>query len=182
MKALLGSLLCYVFAVAQCFAIKGGPVYPGGSSVTTTGTFAGVLLPTDSSQANSIALFSITLPTSGLGTGPLVIFQTGETYTGTIQGISDPDSAKFSALLHATFPFLTTIQTGTDDKGNPIFTSTTVVASASGRLNGQFNTNTALNSVSSTRITGTANVQFAQFVNLIDSEIVYDVFGFRQSA
>ena len=95
----------------------------------TTGTFAGVLLPNeDSPGSNSIALFSITFPTTGLGTGALVIFQTGETYTGTVQGIVDPDSAVFSGLLDASFPFLFTTQTGTDDKGNPIFTTTTVIA------------------------------------------------------
>lgn len=182
MKAIFGVLLCYVFLSSQCLAIKGGPPYPGGGNVTTTGTFAGVLLPSDASRANSIALFSITLPTTGLGTGPLVIFQTGETYTGTVQGITDPNSANFFALLNATFPFLITTQTGTDTKGNPIFTTTTVIASASGRLNGQFASATQFNSTTSTRITGTADVQFAQFVNQVDSEIVYDVFGFRQGA
>jgi hypothetical protein len=179
MKAVFGVLLCYVLFASQCFAIKGGPIYSGPSNVTATGTFAGVLLPNEFSGSNSIGLFSINLPTTGLGTGPLFIFQTGETYTGTIQGIVDPDSAKFFALLNATFPFITTIQTGTDTNGNPTFTSETVVASASGRLNGQL-AGTSQNGSSSTRITGTADVQFAEFVNKVDSEIVYDVFGFRQ--
>lgn len=183
MKSILAVLLCYVFFSSQCYAISGGPVYGGGTNVTTTGTFAGVLLPNENSfRSNSIALFSIALPSSGLGTGLLVIFQTGETYTGTIQGIADPDSAKFFALLSATFPFLFTTQTGTDKDGNPTFTTTTVVASASGRLNGQFIANSTQFSTSSTRITGTADVQFAQFVNQVDSEIVYDVFGFRQGS
>ena len=184
MKAICAILLSYVFLSSQCYAISGGPVYPGGGNVGTTGTFAGVLLPSedDAQQgANSIALFSITMPTTGLGTGTLVIFQTGETYTGTIQGIADPDSANFYALLNATFPFLFTTQTGSDDKGNPVFTTTTVIASASGRLNGKFENNQQQFSSTSTRITGTADVQFAQFVNQIDSEIVYDVFGFKQA-
>jgi hypothetical protein len=30
------------------------------------------------------------------------------------------------------------------------------------------------------RLTGTANMEFSVFVNQIDSEVVYDVFGFRQ--
>ena len=183
MKSILAILLCYVFFSSQCYAISGGPIYGGGGNVMTTGTFAGVLLPNeDSPGSNSIALFSITFPTTGLGTGALVIFQTGETYTGTVQGIVDPDSAVFSGLLDASFPFLFTTQTGTDDKGNPIFTTTTVIASAAGRLNGKLIANPAQFSTSSTRITGTADVQFAQFVNQVDSEIVYDVFGFRQGS
>ena len=71
MKAILGVLLCYVLFSSQCFAIKGGPPYPGGTNIATTGTFAGVLQPTfdpsDPFQANSIGSFSLTLPTTGLG-------------------------------------------------------------------------------------------------------------------
>lgn len=195
MKGILGVLLCYVLFSSQCFAIDGGPVYPSPtgsptatptaiSNVVTTGTFAGVLLPNarKSPRSNSIALFSVSLPDSGLGSGPLVIFQTGETYTGTLQGTADPDSAKFFALINATFPFVTTTQTGTDANGNPIFTTQTVVAVASGRLNGQLIVNPIQGSAAPTRITGTADVQFAQFVNQVDSEIIYDVFGFRQGA
>lgn len=193
MKAILGVLLCYVFFSAQCFAIDGGPVYPTPtlspsatpnaiSNVVITGTFAGVLLPNakKSPGSNSIAIFSVPLPTSGLGSGPLVIFQTGETYTGTLQGIADPDSAKFYGLIDATFPLIITTPAGIDSNGQPVFTTTTVVATASGRLNGQLIANPLQGSTASTRITGTADVQFSQSVNRIDSEIIYDVFGFRQ--
>ena len=183
MKAIFGVLLCYVFFTSQCFAIKGGPVYPGATNVLTTGTYAAVMLPsaTESPFENSIGLFSINLPKTGLGTGTLVIFQTGQTYTGTIQGLTDPDSAQLHGLLNATFPYDITIQTSTDDNGNPVFTTQTVVAVASGQLNAQLKANAQQFSTSSVRITGTADVQFSLTVNNVDSEVKYDVFGFQQS-
>ena len=175
MKAILGVLLCYVFCTAQCFAHKGGPFDGGGVTIATTGTFAGVLLPDPniSPFENSIGLFTVVFPKTGLGTGSLVIFQTGQTYVGTIQGLIDPKGAVVAALLYATFPYSRTIQTSTDDNGNPVFTTQTVIAVASGQLGGKV--------TSSARITGSADVQFSLTINNVDSEVVYDVFGFKQA-
>ena len=174
MKAILGSLLCFVLFASECFALKGGPPYPVGT-VVTTGTYAAVMVPdpVHSPGTNSIGLFSAVFPQTGLGTGTLIIFQTGQTYIGTIQGLIDPKGAVISALLNATFPYLITVQTGTDDNGNPIFTTETVVAVASGQLFGKVTTNL--------RILGTADVQFSLTVNNVDSEVIYDVFGFKQA-
>ena len=174
MKALLGSLLCYVLFASQCFALKGGPPYPT-TAASLTGTYAAVMVPNpvESPFTNSIGLFSVVFPQTGLGSGTLIIFQTGQTYTGTIQGLIDPKGASISALLNATFPYLITIQTGTDDNGNPIFTTETVVAVASGQLFGKVKSNF--------RIIGTADVQFSLTVNNVDSEVIYDVFGFKQA-
>jgi hypothetical protein len=174
MKALLGSLLCYVLFASQCFALKGGPPYPG-NAASLVGTYAGILTPNPiaSPGTNSIGLFSAVFPQTGLGTGTLVIFQTGQTYTGTIQGLIDPKGAVLSALLYATFPYVITIQTSTDSNGNPVFTTETVVAVASGQLFGKVQTNF--------RITGLADVQFSLTVNNVDSEVIYDVFGFKQA-
>ncbi|MEO5754213.1 MAG: hypothetical protein ABIR38_05865 [Chthoniobacterales bacterium] len=174
MKALLASLICYVLFASQCFAIKGGPPYPGGS-VPVTGTYAGVLLPNYdvSGFNNSIGLFTVVFPSTGLATGALVIFQTGQTYTGTFQGLADPKGGVVYGLLYATFPYLTTIRTGTDDMGNPIYTTETVVAVASGQLNAKI--------TSAARVTGSATVQFSLTVNNVDSEVIYDVFGFKQA-
>ena len=173
MKAILGSLLCYVLFASQCFALKGGPPYPGGTFVTT-GTFAGVLVPDPniSPFTNSIGLFSVVFPSTGLGSGTLIIFQTGQTYTGTVQGLVDPKGAIVSALLYATFPYIRLVQT-VDSTGKIIETPITVVAVASGQLGGKV--------TSSARLTGTADVQFSLTVNNVDSEVVYDVFGFKQA-
>ena len=174
MKALFASLLCGVLFASQCFALKGGPPYPG-TTASLTGTYAAVMFPDPvySPFDNSIGLWSATFPETGLGTGTLIIFQTGQTYTGTIQGLIDPKASALSALLYATFPYLITVQTGTDDNGNPIYTTETVVAVASGQLFGKLKTNS--------RILGTADVQFSLKVNNVDSEVIYIVDGFRQA-
>ena len=174
MKALLGSLLCYVLFASQCFALKGGPPYPG-NAASLAGTYAAVMVPdpVQSPGTNSIGLFSAVFPQAGLGSGTLIIFQTGQTYTGTLQGLIDPKGAALSALLYATFPYVITIQTSTDTNGNPVFTTETVVAVASGQLFGKVTT--------TSRIVGAADVQFSLTVNNIDSEVIYDVFGFKQA-
>jgi hypothetical protein len=175
MKAILATLLCYVFFQAQCFAHKGGPFEEGKGTFPTTGTFAGVLLPDPniSPFENSIGLFTAVFPKTGLGTGTLIIFQTGQTYTGTIQALIDPKGGAVSGLLYATFPYIKTVQTGTDDKGNPIFTTVNVVAVASGQLDAKV--------TRTSRLTGFADVQFSLTVNNVDSEVLYDVFGFKQA-
>jgi hypothetical protein len=92
MKALFASLLCLVFTISQSFAIGGGPNY-GGAGITTTGIYAGIMMPGELSPgANSLGLFSLTIPRTGLGTGDVIIFEAGETYTGTFTGTADPDS------------------------------------------------------------------------------------------
>ena len=62
MKAILGSLLCLVLCASECFALKGGPPYPGGST-SIVGTYAGVLQPafdpTDPFSANSVGVFTL---------------------------------------------------------------------------------------------------------------------------
>ena len=99
MKALLGSLLCYVLFATQCFAHKGGPNY-GGGQVVTTGSYAGVLIP---SGDNSLGIFTVTIPAVGLASGTVALFRNGYFYPGTIQAIADPDSAILTGVVDATF-------------------------------------------------------------------------------
>src|ERR1051326_306443 len=152
MKTVLAVLLCYLLFDAECcFVHKGGPFEGGKGVIPSTGTYAGVLMPDPvvSPFTNSIGLFSVVFPTTGLGTGTLVIFQTGQTYTGSVQGLIDPKGGKISALLYASFPYVRTIQTGTDDAGNPIFTTETVISVASGQMNAKV--------TATSRVTGTAD-------------------------
>jgi hypothetical protein len=178
MKILLAGFMCGLLTTLQCFAIDGGPVYPGGSGVVTTGTYAGVMLPDmiQSPGSNSIALFSVTIPRSGLGTGPFVVFNLGETYVGTIQGTADPDSGKLFGLVNGTFPVVEVVP-DPDGSGS---TSITFSAVASGQVKGFVRSNPNAFSTSAARITGTADVQFSLTVNNVDDEIIYQVFGFKQ--
>lgn len=180
MRAVLGCLLCLVLGTAQTFAIKGGPNF-GGAGVRTTGTYAGVMLPGPLSPGvNSIGLFSVTIPKTGLGTGTVVIFTAGQTYTGTFQGLADPDSAKLSGEVDASFPYLATV-VGSVDNGKTIFITETVSAKAVGKLEGQITKNKNVFSTASARLTGEADIQFSLSVNNPFTEIAYTVSGFKQA-
>jgi hypothetical protein len=94
-------LLCYVFFAAQCFAHKGGPFDGGGGvgvTFSTSGTFAGVLM-SDTSSANSLGVFTVVFPKTGISTGTLIVFQKGQTYVGTVQGLIDPKNGSVNAVL-----------------------------------------------------------------------------------
>ena len=107
MKALFASLLCLVLTASQTFAIKGGPAYPAGTNLV--GTYAGVLQgvfdPTTPSSSNSIGVFSVGVPKTGLASGPFVMFSRGRVFSGTIQGTADPTKASIKGVLNATFNF-----------------------------------------------------------------------------
>jgi hypothetical protein len=120
MKILLATLLCMVLHATQLFAISGGPFGGGGNQVTVTGTYAGVLvpIPVDDPENpgvtltdNSLALFTFSVPKTGLATGTSAVFRNGFFYPGAIQGSADPDSAKVTGIISATF--MEDIATGT---------------------------------------------------------------------
>jgi hypothetical protein len=171
--------MCLVLTVSECFALKGGPIY-GGGSTDTTGTYAGVFIPTQ--RSNSLAIFSLQLAQTGIGSGPLVIFDVGQIYSGTLQATADPDKGKVTGLVRATFPYIISVPSGTDSDGNPTFTTTTVVAVAAGTMQGKVKANGRSSGVTSTRLTGTADVQFSLTVNNPFDEIIYDIIGFKQSS
>ncbi len=173
MRSLFGCLLCLVLTCTQSFAVPGGPQY-GGSQVRTTGIYAGVLRPGPLSPgANSIGLFSMTIPRTGLGTGIVVLFTAGQTYNGTITGIADPDSAKLFGEIDASFPYTTCC----DGEGAPF----DVEATAAGKVEGKIKSNKNVLSSASARIVGTANVQYSLTVNNPFTQIGYKVRGFKQS-
>ena len=94
------------------YAISGGPPYPG--STDLSGSYAGVLKPkrkpnpdatpspTPSPEDhNSLGVFSVTVPQSGLGTGSFVLFSHGEIYSGSINGQADPTHASLDGVLQS---------------------------------------------------------------------------------
>ncbi len=174
MKAVLAVLLCYLLVASQCFALKGGPPYPTPPTVGSTGQFAGALMPNreKSPSDNSIGIFSILFPPTEIGSGTLLIFQTGQTYTGTIQGVYDTQAKTISALLNATFPYVRYIETTDPVTGVVTVTTENFTAVASGSLTGDV--------IRRSQITGTSTVDFSLTVNQIDSTVTYDVFGFAQ--
>src|SRR5437763_16385518 len=104
MKVLLAALMCLVFTITQAFAISGGPWSGSGGPVTVTGTYAGVLVPlvgvVDAGPPpvtlppdNSVALFTLKIPQTGLASGTSVVFRNGIAYSGPVQGSADLDTA-----------------------------------------------------------------------------------------
>jgi hypothetical protein len=106
MKALFGSLMCLVLTFSQAFAIPGGP-FSGNGRAVVVGTYAGVLIPMVNPVVgladNSLALFTLAIHQTGLGTGTAAIFRNGFYYSGTIQATGDPKSAEISGGLQGEF-------------------------------------------------------------------------------
>lgn len=176
MKALLGCLLCLILGTSQSYALKGGPGL-GGGQVRTTGVYAGVMTPGPLSPgANSIGLFAVSIPRSGLGTGTVILFTAGQTYTGVFTGVADPDSAKLTGQIDASFPIISSVR-----ESDGQITTTTFLAKAAGKVDAKIRPNSRLFSAAAARLVGEANVQYSITVNNPFTQIGYIVSGFKQA-
>ncbi len=198
MKALLGLLLCLVLFASECFAIKGGPVYPGGT-ISVVGTYAGVLQPafdpTDPFSANSLGVFTLGVPTDGASSGTFLMFTRGRVFGGTIQGVTDPNKGIVSALLDATFTYtLTEVGRNPDGSiqtdpvtGEPVLVMVTVTASVTGPLDAKVTPTRSAFAISSALLRGDATAFIsnggvkANGDPVIDGTLSLDVMGFKQS-
>lgn len=183
--------------------ISGGPNY--GSQANVTGVYGGVLSPHPCSapspspspsgfgrcSANSIGIFSLSVPKTGSAAGPVVIFLEGQAYTGTITAQADPGSGKVSGLLSANFSYTAQIISSVEDtydkesgkqtghKTN--YTTQTYSASAAGELSAVVSSKTSRFGVTDFRLIGSSDIQFNLTVNNPFDEILFDVVGFKQS-
>ena len=185
MKILSASLMCLVLGTANCLALKGGPVYPG-STASIVGTFAGVMQSSTSAEpcgANSLGVFSVGVPRSGIASGTFVMFSQGRVFTGTVRGTADPGRSTLKAVLSATFDFTATFI-------NPVtgaLTSTDVTASANGTLDTSITGAAASAGTASTRLQGDANLDISHgelnpdLTPVVVCPIELTVFGFKQS-
>ncbi|MBV9127628.1 MAG: hypothetical protein JO117_06020 [Verrucomicrobia bacterium] len=172
-KAVLAILLCYVFFTTQSYAISGGPPTGGGgtTSVNVVGTYSGVLtglLDKDpntgvTSVSDSLALFSMNVPTTGLTTGTALVFAGGRIFTGTINAAVDPNSGSIRALIATSFSFTFTSSVLRDNNGN--FVQVQVTANSTGKMKATIAASSAASSVATfpqtlvlARITGTATL------------------------
>src|SRR2546421_5587214 len=165
--------MCVVFTMTQTFAISGGPPYPGSTNVV--GVFAGVMkpkktpatCPADPStcpdspsgcSANTLGVFSIGVPNSGLSTGTFVMFSQGRVFSGNIQGVADPGKATLKAVLNATFNFTVTFPSPSPSR------TVAVTASATGNLNTKITTvsSQTARGAASTRLIGSATMELSQ--------------------
>ncbi len=174
MKAILAVLLCYVLFASQCFAHKGGPFEGGKGQVVTTGTYAAILVPQGSSN-DTLGLFTLVVPKTGLASGTAIMFGGGLALTGTVQGAVDPKSALLYAIIDTELDV--TVQETVD-------TTLVVAYLANGQLTG--NKITAAKAFSTSRITGNATITFStsdsRFIpSFVSGKVLYTVLGFKQA-
>jgi hypothetical protein len=188
MKIVLACLMCLVLGASECFAIDGGPFDGGGAIVNVTGIYAGVFVPIPIIVApgpppvilndNSLALFTFTVPRTGLATGTSAVFRNGFFYSGTILGSADPDSAKLTGIV-ASF-FEEAIQEGT--------TTIKKHYDANGQfVNAKVTANQNAGARSAARIRGKASLTYRLGANADDPNgdsggpILYKIKGFKQA-
>ena len=182
MKILLAFLMCLVLCTSECFALSGGPVF-GNNNVSTTGIYAGLLLPV--SDPNSLGIFSVTIPKTGIGTGNVAVFRNGNYYPGSFQGLADPDSAKLTGVIQASFS-RTVGQVVTN--GSTTSTITFVYTyQVNGSVKGQIRNNTNRLSAAAARITGESDLTYTNDEGNPSGSsngqaIKYTINGFKQQS
>lgn len=189
MKILLAALMCLVLCTSESFALKGGPVYPA-TTASISGTYAGVMQgvfdPTNPRSQNTLALFSLRIPQTGLADGVVVVFVSGRTFIGTMAGVGDPNKTNVRGVIEATSATDLVLCTAAGTPG-----TVTVTDRADGTLDATIKTTrTAVVSISGTLLTGTAAVTATLTVKnptdctstvTIPSAISLQVDGFKQS-
>jgi hypothetical protein len=189
MKILLAALMCLILCSSECFALKGGPVYPGGGT-NIIGRYAGVLRPPfcplpDPADCggtlNSIGIFTLAVPQVGISDGAVLIFSEGRTFTGTLTALGNPNNGALTGVLNASYG---TTDTFISNNGN---TTTIFIthATASGGVNAKVSPSSNGQSfgVSSILVKGTANISIVDFDNggATTGPFAFTVDGFKQS-
>ena len=190
MRAVLSLLLCFVLLESQALAAHTRG--PGGIATNVVGTYAGVLLPDTTAAVagaaadNTLAVFNLSVPSTGLSTGAFLAFSNGRVFNGTINGIGDPDVGSILAVLQATFNF-TLEETTTGTNGQLQVVSVPITATLTGNMKATV-AQAELGSTSLGRLTGTAHldvnfgaVSRVDFAPIISDTIDFIVDGFKQS-
>lgn len=200
MKTLLAILLSFIISEAPVLAIHGG--YTLGGAQTVTGTYAGVLIPTSDTLlttgsnaatgfgSDALGLFTLSIPTTGLGSGTVVLFSGQQQLFGSIQAIPDPNSTTGGIVGVITATGQITTSSFTDVFFGDTGSFTQVTGEASGGLTATATQSTNTISPTGVNINGTANMNVDTTVtgtdgttSLVPTEsIVFAVDGFQQSA
>ena len=190
MKILLAALMCLVLSSAECFALKGGPPYPG-TTANIVGTYAGVLQgafdPTNPASSNTLGLFSLAITQSGISNGIVVLFVAGRAFVGTMTAVGNPNTTVLRGVIQTTTPTTLIL---CDKDG--VAVSQTVTDRADGQVNANIRrTSRASLSISGTLIVGTAllnatktvpNPANCKTVTVSTSPLALLVDGFKQSS
>jgi hypothetical protein len=201
MKTLLAILMSFIITEAPVLAIHGG--YSLGGVGDTSGTYAGVLIPTSdvvisgsggvtTAGSDNLGLFTLNVPTTGVGTGNLLIFSSGRTFTGTITAIPDPSNANgIIGLITATFAFTFEVITTAVSNGTVVQTVSPVntTATAQGGFSATTETTTATTqSPTGVLLSGETTLEIDQGAVTADGAPIitevasFDIEGFQQSS
>lgn len=181
--SLLAAVLCHVLFVAtSAQALSGGPIYPGGQ-VSTTGIYSGALIGL---LQNSLGLFSLTVPRTGVGTGTAVVFKAGYFASGRITGVADPQSANLNGILDLqyAYSYLVASTSGTSSLQ-------TITVSGAGIVTATIAGGASRFGTSAIRLSGTSQVAFTvpptdvgtgtiQVDPLLYEPVTYTLVGFKQ--
>jgi hypothetical protein len=201
MKQVLSLLTAFVFLQMQTWALSGGPVFPGAvGSPNMAGVYSGVMVQTDAlfgsdfqaptsgsipnnrAPAGNIGLYSVAVPVSGIATGTTVVFINGTLFSGTLQGIADPDKRTFDGIFNlGAVPTLTAGGVAIDPIGEGQM-RTKISERFTEPLPGRSTTSNG----NAARMTGTAQIDVATSLqtNLTPIPFVetkYSVSGYRQT-
>ncbi len=204
--------MSFLITEAPVLAIHGG--YTLGGSAGVNGTYAGVMIPTSDTSltsgsggtnfgANSLGLFTLSIPTTGIGSGAVYVFAQGQQLNGTIQALPDPAAdGGIVGVIQATGQI--TVGSFQDTFFGETATQTQLTGQASGGLTVMVSQDATSVSTAGINISGTANVTITtQYTTplvtttgtngatttsggnteFIPTEaIVFDVEGYQQSA
>jgi hypothetical protein len=200
MKTLLAILMSFIVTEAPVLAIHGG--YTLGGAEQATGTYAGVLVPISLTElnagatfdfgTNSLGLFTLNIPSNGIGNGSVVIFSGPSQAQGSIDALPDPNNiGGIVGVLQAT-AYAQVFQANVGGVG--LISEEEETSQASGSLTCSQSiagSSDETNSPTGIDLTGSSNVTFSvangdvffNGTNLIPAQQVeYSVEGFQQSA
>ena len=205
-KSILAVLLCHVLLTAQTYAIQGGPGGGGGfNSLNVVGTYSGVFTGVQekdpntgiTSASNSIVLFSMNVPQTGLAVGSSIVFGGGNVYSGTLNAVVDPESGSVRGIVNATYSFQISLPIAVSDKGVVTYGAFTVTSTSVGKMNASivasnsfstFTGSTSAATLVTARLSGSAELDTGfgginnDFSPVISRITRYTIDGFKQQA
>jgi hypothetical protein len=183
MKKVLSLLMAFVFLQVQSWALSGGP-FDNPFTNNITGTYAGVMIGSVPAGGAGVlggaglGIFTIGLPTGGIGTGIFALYSGGASIGGDIIGLGDPKLQTIKGVMTGTFI------------PNVAITGGTVFGGVVTQIGAQFDatieqaSTKSLNALSSgTRINGTAGATITYYefpTRQVSTDFV--LVGYKQSS
>jgi len=199
MKTALAILMCFIISEAPVLAIHGGYTL-GGDLAAAVGTYAGVLVPTSSTTlgsgtstnfgSNSLGLFTMSVPQTGIGSGTMAIFSGNDQLNGSIQALPDPNNVGGIVGVVQVSAYETVFTASVSGNGG---SASEIVQQLTSEGDGQFSVGASQNpqsdSPTGVDISGTADVTYSSpsgsgtgaTTLTPGAEVIYAISGFQQS-